>query len=303
MSFIIFLILCIFAITPIGIQLGLSNRITSEKKALELIEERKRVLTTATIMFMIESVLCIFIMVDCFGDKEMLGFGYYDIGDGLMCAVLATLFSFVSVPGVLYTIIRRMSEPTELQEALEKFLKEEELKKCQQFAVEQKFTEDFDLLEKGHGKCDKIVKMGDNIEDCVIAFSSSQQLFIKGDLVKFESILRCYLIDNDTTITTSTGRTDSTTQNNTGTTVGRAIVGGMVAGGVGAIIGGTTAKKETVSTHRTTSVTKTKHDYVVVLEIKDIVKPIIKIPCAENEDASCEILGMVNAIISLNQNS
>ena len=125
MSFIIFLILCIFAITPIGIQLGLSNRITSEKKALELIEERKRVLTTATIMFMIESVLCIFIMVDCFGDKEMLGFGYYDIGDGHMCAVLATLFSFVSVPGVLYTIIRRLSEPTELQEALEKFLKEE----------------------------------------------------------------------------------------------------------------------------------------------------------------------------------
>lgn len=303
MSFIIFLILCIFAITPIGIQLGLSNRITSEKKALELIEERKRVLTIALVMFIIEFFLCVFIMIDCFGEKEILGFNYYDFGDGYLCIVFAMLFTLGSTIGVVLTLSRRLLEPTELQENLEKFLKEEELKKCQQLAVEQKFAEDFDLLEKGHGKCDKIVKMGDNIEDCVIAFFSSQQLFIKGDLVKFESILRCYLIDNDTTITTSTGRTDSTTQNNTGSTVGRAIVGGMVAGGVGAIIGGTTAKKETVSTHRTTSVTKTKHDYVVVLEIKDIVKPIIKIPCAENEDASCEILGMVNAIISLNQNS
>jgi hypothetical protein len=301
MSFIIFLVLIIFIMVPVGMQIGLSNKITSEKKAVELIEERKRVLTIALVMFIIESFLCVFIIIDCFGDKEILGFNYCDFGEGVMCIAFAVMFSFISIPGVLYTLIRRVSEPIELQEDLKKFLMEEEKKKCQQMAVEQKFSEDFELLVKKYGNCDKIIKLGDDIEDCVMAFSSSQQLFIKGELVRFDSILNCYLIDNDTTITTTTGRTDSTTQNNTGSTIGRAVVGGVVAGGVGAIVGGATAKKETTSTHRSTSVTKKKHDYVIVLEIRDIAQPIIKISCAENEDASCEILGMVNAIISLNQ--
>lgn len=301
MSFIIFFIICIFCIIPVGIQQGLSDKITSEKRAIELIEERKRILTTAIVLFIIESILCLIIIVDCFGDKEIMGFSYYDIGDGLLCVTFAIMFSFVSVPGVLYTLIRRVSEPTELQEQLEKFLKEEELKKCEQLAIEQKFAKDIDSLVEVFGKYDKIVKMGDSINECIIAFSSSQLLYVKGESIKFDLILRCYLIDNNTTITTSSGRTESKTKNKTGNTIGRAVVGGMVGGGVGAIIGGATAKKETTSTHRATSVTKQRHDYIVVLEVKDIVKPIIKIHCAENEDASYEIIGMVNAIISFNQ--
>ena len=116
-------------------------------------------------------------------------------------------------------------------------------------------------------------------------------------VIAFSDIIHCELDDDKQTVYNQVGSSKSETTSDAGSMVGRAIVGGLIAGGTGAIIGGATGKKETSTTINTTTTTHISHDYTVVINVRDIVEPLCKIHCGENEKAAKEIVGTINAII------
>lgn len=77
----------------------------------------------------------------------------------------------------------------------------------------------------------------------------------------------------------------------------RAVVGDIVGGSAGAVIGGATAKKETTFTQQDDTII---HSYTIIINIKDLVKPVISINLGSNGITANEIEGLINAVISMN---
>lgn len=96
------------------------------------------------------------------------------------------------------------------------------------------------------GECTMNEKLGDwnehNIKSRVLIYEQSSVIIINSKKYEFSDILGYSLVDDATseTITTSVG----TAKTSTGSMIGRAVVGGVLTGGLGAVAGAATAKKE-----------------------------------------------------------
>lgn len=126
---------------------------------------------------------------------------------------------------------------------------------------------------------------------------SDKKIIAAGRLIEFSDLISCTFVDNSHVKSTQTGTANSQTKADNGSVVGRAVVGGIIGGGAGAVIGGATAQSNTTTQINTTTTTRTIHDYTVVINVKDILSPVCKIHCGENEKAVNEIVGTVNAIL------
>ena len=87
---------------------------------------------------------------------------------------------------------------------------------------------------------------------------------------------------------------DIITRTKTGSMLGRAAVGGLLTGGVGAIIGGATAKKESIISP---TEIHTEHTYNILVTTKNISNPLITVPCNENSGLAQKCLATLKAII------
>ena len=110
---------------------------------------------------------------------------------------------------------------------------------------------------------------------------------------KFDDILGCSLVDDATseTITTSIGKAKTST----GNMVGRAIVGGVLTGGLGAVAGAATAKKN-ISTDAT-SLTTTTHKYTIYVNVDSLENPTVIIRVGEDAHKAHKIANLFNVII------
>ena len=77
--------------------------------------------------------------------------------------------------------------------------------------------------------------------------------------------------------------------------IGRSIIGDVMAGPAGAVIGGTTGKKQTEFTQGNDY---TVHDYTVIININSISDPIIRIHTGKDGTLTNEIVGLMNVILS-----
>lgn len=132
---------------------------------------------------------------------------------------------------------------------------------------------------------------------------STQQIYYKERVIAFNKIINCDYSDNAITTSTQKGTASSTIKTNTGSSIGRALVGGAIAGPAGAVIGGATAKKNAETKIQNRTVSSTKHNYTVRIHIADIVNPLLEIQCGENEEATHKIVSTIFAIIEQNQQS
>lgn len=128
----------------------------------------------------------------------------------------------------------------------------------------------------------------------VVVFEETDRVWICGRAYPMRSILGCTLEDNHSII-----RSDvvSTTKTDTGSMLGRSIVGGAAAGDTGAIVGGVTASKTTVSKG---GVDKISHNYTVIIYVDSLVEPTISIDTGADSKKTNEIVGLMNVIISRN---
>lgn len=158
-------------------------------------------------------------------------------------------------------------------------------------------TEEYETLKQQflttNGTPDKtlvIDKLDLNSE--IHVYESSKRVFIHGKEYAFKDVMSCTFSDNPRVIK---GKITAVTKSKNGSVIGRAIVGDVVAGPAGAIIGGTTAKKNTEFIQGND---KTIHDYTVIININSIVEPVIRIHTGEDGKLTNEIVGLMNVIIS-----
>ena len=79
---------------------------------------------------------------------------------------------------------------------------------------------------------------------------------------------------------------------------GRALVGGVLLGGAGAMVGAVTANKDT-KINTTTSQTTT-HDYIIYLSIDDMINPQRILKFGTDAESANKAAGVFNIIINRN---
>ncbi|MFA7116603.1 MAG: hypothetical protein WC140_05155 [Bacteroidales bacterium] len=105
----------------------------------------------------------------------------------------------------------------------------------------------------------------------IISFRKTKRIWICGNDFPMKDILSSTCIDNKEIIK---GGITLTTKTNKGNMAKRAIVGGVLLGGVGSIIGGATASKKTVVNQESDI---TNHHYTVIINTNSSSQPIIQI--------------------------
>ena len=148
-----------------------------------------------------------------------------------------------------------------------------------------------------HGVPDTTIFWKDyDINSEINVYENQKKVFIMGKEYSFSDILSCTFTDNPTTIKGKMTAISNSKGDN-GNTIGRAIVGGAIAGPAGAIIGGTTAKRQTQTEYKQDN-DVTYHDYTVIINVNSITNPIIRIHTADDGKLTNDIVGLMNVIIT-----
>ena len=112
-----------------------------------------------------------------------------------------------------------------------------------------------------------------NMNNELIVFDKAKILWLCGHKIPIDDIIS-FVIDDESVI--QKGQITAVTSTNTGSMAGRSITGALLGGEAGAIIGGATAKKETVFKHENDKII---HDYgnYSAVGARRIVKPQIRL--------------------------
>ena len=196
--------------------------------------------------------------------------------------------------GVLISVI--ISAPKDEKKRLEQQKLEEELKAKQEEDLNTRIIPAYnqsrnDLINKYGNPVKSFILEQYNLNKEIIAFEESKRIWICGNDFPMKSILSCTFTDNQNVVK---GQITSTTKTNTGNMVKRAVVGDVLLGGAGAIIGGSTASKSTISTQENDKVI---HDYTIILNVDSLAEPIIRVHIGSDGKLVNEIVGLMNVII------
>lgn len=174
--------------------------------------------------------------------------------------------------------------------------------------LEEKHNNYVSSLVEKYGNCDKIIKINQRRPfsfNEIIVFTQTKHVVIVQKEYSFSDILDCEVNDDIKeieTVQTLRGNSIATSKTNTGNMIGRTIAGGVLLGGAGAIIGGSTAKRNTIIEHGTdTSIhnKEIKHNYTVAITVKDISNPIIYLKVDNNTALKDEIVSLMKVIMSM----
>lgn len=164
--------------------------------------------------------------------------------------------------------------------------------KDEKLAMQAEYNQGKKQLEEKYGELtrefnfpsDELCKVP-KVSESVFVFEKSQKLIIGNECYDFADIVECRLIDK------LQGETILTTKTSTGSMIGRAVVGGVLTGGVGAVVGAATAKQKTIA--KPTG----NNDFEIMLSVNSIKNPIVKIPCGKHSDSANELYAILNLII------
>lgn len=139
----------------------------------------------------------------------------------------------------------------------------------------------------------------------VYFFEQGAMMVLYDEPIPFEKIIGFSLNDDTKTLmkneTTSYTSTTSTSNSNM---LKRAVVGGVLMGGVGALAGATTARKDTISTPslgQTTTTIEHKHKYSLYINIDSISNPTRVIELGEDMQKAQNLANVLNVIIKRNK--
>ena len=207
---------------------------------------------------------------------------------------LATIFWIVSLILFVLCIVsyfNREEDKTKEQDRIETAQKQKEQKEA-----ERRFKSDVEKLSKENGTIIKQFDFGTkNIDDCILVFAETRKIWIFGKVCNFNEFIGCSIKDD---LQIEKSSVTYKTKTSTSSMLGRAIVGGVLTGGIGALVGGATAKKKTVAVPSGND--KTIHDFTVVINTNDLSCPVFYVKCGADELLANELHGIINAIVSKN---
>ena len=106
--------------------------------------------------------------------------------------------------------------------------------------------------------------------------------------------INSFVIDDESTI--QKGQITAVTSTDTGSMAGRSIAGALLGGEAGAIIGGATAKKQTILKQENDKII---HDYALVVNIRDINNPMLLIKIGRNKNKAMETNALMQVIMTM----
>lgn len=185
--------------------------------------------------------------------------------------------------------------------------KAERMKKTLAYEAELKqrekdFDEKMELLRNQYGNITIDIKLSngnikwDNLIYRILVFEEKGIAYVQDTPIPFKKILAYTLADNQQSIYTTIGTTN--TETSTGSMAGRALVGGVLLGGAGAMVGAVTANKDT-KINTTTSQTTT-HDYIIYLSIDDMINPQRILKFGTDAESANKAASIFNIIINRN---
>lgn len=156
-------------------------------------------------------------------------------------------------------------------------------------AIKQRYKQLMDELINSlktiHGNPTKIIQI-DELK-VVLLFAEKKIVCINKEELLFDDILSSKLIDNyQIEHGQITGKSETTTD--TASLIGRSVAGTLVAGEAGAIIGASSASKET-TTNYTQGNDKLIHDYTLLITLKKFDSPVVKLHIGNNWEVATEL--------------
>ena len=213
-------------------------------------------------------------------------------GIALFSGIIVCLFSSIMVLGGLYRLISGDKEDELMRQ-------EKEKKKQKALESEAKLIESYESSIKEYDLLYGILSAkflistygSSNYTDkYIFIYEASSHIIIRDIVYKFSDIITCELTNNSQTIYSSV---ESHTRTNTASTLGRAVVGGVLLGGAGAIIGGATANKRTIVNKQ---LAKTTNNYSIHLTVNKITDPYLSIKIGENENLARNLYSLFSVI-------
>lgn len=138
----------------------------------------------------------------------------------------------------------------------------------------------------------------------VMVDEKNSQIMLNEHIYNFDDIISYTVLDGDVIVIQEQigGEIISTSSTDTGSMLGRAMVGGAWAGDVGAVIGGLTANRTTISrVEPSTTIYSTFHDYLISVTVNSISNPIERLKLEDDELKTNEICALLSMIISRNK--
>lgn len=214
----------------------------------------------------------------------------------------------IAIVGLLFifTIIYQRTNNTALHEKAVAEQLEREREKAEEREIKESFNKKIDDLSLRLGDC-VFKEYAENFlgnwrdlydfDKHIFVFEKSQVIIVKSKEYKFSDILSCSLVDDVTneTITTTTGKSKTAT----GSMLGRAVVGGVLTGGLGAVAGAATAKRNI--TEDASSKTTTVHDYFIYINTNNFQEPVISLHIGNDSGRAQRIIGVINVIMAKNK--
>ncbi len=219
-----------------------------------------------------------------------------------MCLVLILLFFFIALivgigedsPGLAISILILLLVGFlwAIWAGVQRNKKEQaeaELAKEAAAAVKRRYKERMEELINSlttlHGNPTKIIRIDEL--NVVSLFAEKRIVCINKEELLFDNILSSKLLD-DYQIAHGQITGKAETETDTASLIGRSAVGALVAGGAGAIIGASSASKET-TTNYTQGNDKVIHDYTLLITLKKFDSPVIKVHIGDNREVATEL--------------
>lgn len=215
-------------------------------------------------------------------------------GSGRIDVPLTLLLVFSIIMLVVWFIHQWKKEEEE-----EKKKKEQEEAALKEVEAKRKKVQEIDdelwgLVRKQYGEPDCAISLDgkDLFNSQLLVFEDKEMLSIKGKFLGFGDLLGYTVEDDKTTIGGNVVETVSSAD--TGSVLGRAIIGNALGGKAGAIIGGATARRRTRYKYEDE---ETCHDYTIYINVDDMQEPIIKIWLDEDMDLVHQVSATLDIII------
>ncbi len=207
------------------------------------------------------------------------------------------VLGIVIISGVIY-VIGDSQKSKEAQETEEK--------KRQQRAEDKKRAEEsvqrsIGQLSDKYGRLSNTIRLEKwedmpDIKKCLLVFGESELLYVDGREVLFKDIIS-YSITDDYRIKHGEVEYTSETNTSTGSLLGRSAAGAVLGGGVGAVIGASSASKNT------TTIGKQKddtiiHKYSLSINVRSLENPLIRMNLGDSTQKAEEVNAIFAYIIA-----
>lgn len=213
------------------------------------------------------------------------------------------MWLIIATIGIVFLILMgglSFNKVVKEQEREEKAERKAERQRRQQQIIEA-HNKEFAELTTRFGECTMKITLNyskmKSIKNEVLIFETAQKIVLNANEYNFADILGYSVVDDSTneTITTSEG----SAKTSTGSMLGRAVVGGVLMGGLGAVAGAATASKNIKSD--ATGLTKTKHNYTFYINVNSLQQPTVSLSVGSDTDRAQELAGVLNIILQRNK--